>query len=188
MSGRGGGELREQWTETLAGLVVIALAAVFLVYSLSVGGVGGGRDRYEVIARFGDVGSLAPGADVTVAGVKVGTVSRITLDPKNYLAVTHLSVDRTVKLPADSTAKITSAGLLGGALVSIAPGGAPDDLKPGGEIQNTQGSVDLFGLIGQFINKPSDSGSSAAAGGAPTPGAPAPAAKAGNSAAALPEF
>ena len=146
--------MREQWAETGMGLVIIALAAAFLAYSLSVGGVGRQRDGYELTAKFGEAGSLAPGASVSVAGVKVGTVSKITLDPKTYLAVAHLNLDSTVKLPADSTAKITSDSLLGGVHVAIAPGGALDDLKPGGEIENTQGAVDLFGLIGQVIRPP----------------------------------
>jgi phospholipid/cholesterol/gamma-HCH transport system substrate-binding protein len=143
--------MREQWAETGMGVAVIAVAASFLVYSLSVGGVGRTRGAYDVTARFGEAGSLAPGAAVSVAGVKVGTVSQITLDPKTYMAVARLSLDPTVKLPSDSTAKITSDGLLGGAHVAIAPGGAPETLKPGGEIENTQGAVDLFGLIGQVI-------------------------------------
>ena len=54
-------------------------------------------------------------------------------------------------LPADSTAKITSDSLLGGVHVAIGAGGAAEDLKPGGEIENTQGAVDLFGLIGQAV-------------------------------------
>src|SRR5678815_5579324 len=143
--------MREQWAETGMGVAVIAVAASFLVYSLSVGGVGRTRGAYDVTARFGEAGSLAPGAAVSVAGVKVGTVSQITLDPKTYMAVARLSLDPTVKLPSDSTAKITTDGLLGGAHVAIAPGGAPENLEPGGEIENTQGAVDLFGLIGQVI-------------------------------------
>jgi phospholipid/cholesterol/gamma-HCH transport system substrate-binding protein len=143
--------LREQWAETLMGLLVLVLAAGFLVYSLSVGGMGRKPGGYEVTASFGQVGSLAPGASVSVAGVKVGTVSDIRLDPKTYLAVTRLKLDPNVKLPSDSTAKITSDSLLGGVHVAIAPGGALDDLKPGGEIDNTQGAVDLFGLIGSVI-------------------------------------
>jgi phospholipid/cholesterol/gamma-HCH transport system substrate-binding protein len=143
--------VREQWAETGMGVAVIAVAAGFLIYSLSVGGVGSTRGGYDVTARFGEAGSLAPGATVSVAGVKVGTVSRVTLDPKSFMAVARLSLDPTVKLPSDSTAKITSDGLLGGVHVAIAPGAAPDDLKPGGEIENTQGAVDLFGLIGQVM-------------------------------------
>jgi phospholipid/cholesterol/gamma-HCH transport system substrate-binding protein len=143
--------MREQWAETGMGLAVIAVAASFLIYSLSVGGVGKMRGSYDVTARFGEAGSLAPGAAVSVAGVKVGTVSKISLDPKSYMAVARLSLDPTVKLPSDSTAKITSDSLLGGAHVAIAPGASPENIKPGGEIENTQGAVDLFGLIGQVM-------------------------------------
>uniref|UniRef100_B0SZH0 Mammalian cell entry related domain protein n=1 Tax=Caulobacter sp. (strain K31) TaxID=366602 RepID=B0SZH0_CAUSK len=143
--------MREQWAETAMGVVVLALTAGFLTYSLSVGGVHSKSGNYEISAKFGEAGSLAPGASVTVAGVKVGTVSKVVLEPKTYLAVAKLSIDPTVKLPADSTAKITSDGLLGGAHVAIAPGASLDDLKPGGEIENTQGAVDIFGLIGSVI-------------------------------------
>jgi len=178
--GRAG--MREQWTETLAGLAVVVIAAVFLVYSLKVGEVGHKSGQYELTARFGEVGSLAPGAAVRVAGVKVGTVSRIDLDPKTYLAVTHLSLDGGVKLPADSTAKITSDGLLGGAHVAIAPGGAMSDLKPGSEIENTQGAVDLFSLIGQVIRP------QPAAAAAPEPAPAAAPAAAAAKADGLPDF
>ena len=157
------------------GVVVLALAAGFLTYSLSVGGVATKRGEYEISAKFGEAGSLAPGAAVSVAGVKVGTVSQISLDPKTYLAVTRLSLDPNVKLPSDSTAKITSDGLLGGAHIAIAPGAALDDLKPGGEIENTQGAVDIFGLIGSVI-RPQGGGSgggSSDAAATPTPTNPA---------------
>ena len=154
--------MREQWAETGMGVAVIAVAASFLIYSLSVSGVGKMRGAYDVTARFGEAGSLAPGAAVSVAGVKVGTVSQVTLDPKTYMAVTRLSLDPAVKLPSDSTAKITSDGLLGGVHVAIAPGGSADALKPGGEIENTQGAVDLFGLIGQVM-RPQPPGSAPAA-------------------------
>ena len=143
-------QAREQWAEAGVGALVLAAAAAFLIYAL--GHVGGGSGGgYPLLARFGEAGSLAPGADVRLAGVKIGTVSKIELDPKTFLAKTTLSIDPTVKLPADSTVKITSDGLLGGQHVSIAPGGAPEDLKPGAEFANTQGAVDLFGLIGQAI-------------------------------------
>jgi phospholipid/cholesterol/gamma-HCH transport system substrate-binding protein len=160
--------LREQWAETAMGVVVLALAAGFLTYSLSVGGVHSKRGNYEISAKFGEAGSLAPGAAVSVAGVKVGTVSQVTLEPKTYLAIAKLSIDPTVKLPADSTAKITSDGLLGGAHIAIAPGAALEDLKAGGEIENTQGAVDLFGLIGSVI-RPQGGGGEAAASSSSTP-------------------
>jgi phospholipid/cholesterol/gamma-HCH transport system substrate-binding protein len=97
-------------------------------------------------------------------------VTSLKLDPKTYLADAELSLDPTVKIPSDSTAKITSDGLLGGSHVAIEPGGAPDNLKGGDEIQNTQGAVDLFGMIGQFLRPQTPAASSAA----PSPGAAPP--------------
>ncbi len=143
--------MRGQWAETLLGLVVLVVAGAFLAYGLDVGGFGRPSRGYVLNARFGQVGALASGASVRVAGVKVGTVSAVTLDPTTYLALVRLSIDQAVRLPADSTAKITSDGLLGGVHVAISPGGAPEYLKANGEIENTQGAVDLFGLIGQVM-------------------------------------
>jgi phospholipid/cholesterol/gamma-HCH transport system substrate-binding protein len=140
------------------GAVVLVAAGVFFAYALSAGGKSMGASGYEVSAKFGQVGALEPGADIRVAGVKVGTVSSITLDPKTFLAIARFELDPAVKLPSDSTAKITSDGLLGGEHVAIEPGGAPDNLKPGGEIQNTQGAVDLFSLVGQVLRPQTPAG------------------------------
>ncbi len=158
---------KEQWAETGMGAVVLIAAAGFLAYSLTAGGPRQAHG-YAVEARFGQVGALAPGANVSVAGVKVGTVTSIDLDPKSYMAVVRLDLDPKVPLPADSTAKITSDGLLGGAHVVIEPGGAPGNLKAGGQIENTQGAVDLFGLVGQMLRP-----QPAAASGSPASSAPA---------------
>jgi phospholipid/cholesterol/gamma-HCH transport system substrate-binding protein len=141
---------REQWVETGVGAVVLVVAASFLFYSLTAAGPGRGHG-YAISAKFGQVGALAPGANVSVAGVKVGTVTTIDLDPKTYQAIVRLDLDSKIPLPADSTAKITSDGLLGGAHIAIEPGGSTENLKPGGEIANTQGAVDLFGLVGQML-------------------------------------
>ena len=160
--------MRTHWGETAMGFLVLVLAGLFLVYSLGVAKAGSGVGGYEVTAKFGDAGGLAPGAKVSVSGVKVGTVSSISLDPKSYLAIAHLAIGGDVKLPSDSTAKITSDGLLGGQHIVITPGGAEDNIKPGDEIANTQGAVDLFGLIGQFLRPQSGD-----AKGADKPAAPA---------------
>lgn len=150
-----------QWAETGLGAVVILAAAAFLAYSLTAGGRVGGHG-YEVRAKFGEVGSLAPGAVVSVAGVKIGTVSNVKLDPKTFLATATFDLDPAVPLPTDSTAKIVSDGLLGGAHVAIEPGAATQTLKGGGEIENTQGAVDLFGLIGQMLRPQASAGAGAA--------------------------
>ena len=136
--------------ETLIGAIVVAVAVSFLYFgytSTSQGTIAG----YEVTAKFGQVDGLAVGTDVRISGIKVGTVSSLSLDPKNYLAIAHLSIDRGVQLPTDSSVKITSSGLLGNSYLSITPGGSEKMIPPGGQIVNTQGSVDLMGLIGRLI-------------------------------------
>lgn len=143
--------MRGQWLETCLGLLVLIAAGAFLAYVLEVADFPHAPRGYVVLARFGEVGALAPGASVRVAGVKVGTVVKVTLDPKTYMAITRLELDKTLVLPSDSTARITADGLLGGAHVAIMPGGAAENIEPGGEIENTQGAVDLFGLIGQIM-------------------------------------
>lgn len=168
---------RGQWAETGMGAVVLAAAAAFFAYALSQQTSRSGHG-YPVTARFGEVGALASGADVRLAGVKIGTVASIALDPKTFLAETRLDIDPTIKLPSDSTAKITADGLLGGSHVVITPGGAADNLKPGSEIQNTQGAVDLFGLIGQFLRPQQPAAGSPASGAAS--GAAYPAAAGGS--------
>ena len=86
-----------------------------------------------------------------MSGIKIGTVSALSLDPKTYLAVAHLSITNTVKLPDNSSIKITSSGILGNSYLSVTPGGSDKMIAPGGRIPNTQGSVDLMGLIGRMI-------------------------------------
>ena len=159
----------QTWAETAVGAVVLGVAGLFLSYALGhvvADNLGGG---YELSARFGSVGSLASGSDVRVAGVKVGQVTGVALDPKTFLAKATFRLNSGVKLPSDSTVKITTDGLLGGQYVSVQPGGASDDLKPGAEFQNVQGAVDLFGLIGQVLRP-----QPAASGNTPSP-APQPA-------------
>ena len=162
---------RQQWAETGLGAVVLVAAVGFLGYALAHAGGIGAAGGYTLKARFGEAGSLASGAAVTVAGVKVGTVSAVTLDPKTYLADATMTIDPSVKLPSDSSVKITQDSLLGGQHLAIEPGGADDMMKSGATFQNTQGAVDLFGLIGSVLrpstpDKPANGSGGAASGGA----------------------
>lgn len=161
---------REQWAETGLGAVVLVAALCFLGYALAHAGGFGGSGGYQLKARFGEVGALAPGATVSVAGVKIGSVNSVALDPKTFLADTVMTINPDVKLPTNSTVKITQDSLLGGQHLSIEPGGSVDNLKPGSTFQNTQGAVDLFGLIGQVL-RPQSGGSGGGAGGQPSAGA-----------------
>ncbi|HWA30222.1 MAG TPA: outer membrane lipid asymmetry maintenance protein MlaD [Rhizomicrobium sp.] len=136
--------------ETLIGAVVVAVAAVFLFYaytSTNSGSVSG----YEVTARFSSADGISPGTDVRLHGIKIGTVASLTLDPKTYYAIAHLSIRNDVHVPDDSAVKITSSGFLGSNYVAIQPGGSETMVAQGGELTNTQGSVDVMGLIGRAV-------------------------------------
>jgi len=136
--------------ETLIGAVVIAVAGVFLFFAYTTTDTGAVRG-YEVIARFDRVDGISVGSDVRMRGIKVGTVSKLELDPVTYFAVARMSIATRVEVPDDSVVKITSDGLLGGAYMSIEPGGSEATIKAGGEIPNTQGSIDLVSLISRAV-------------------------------------
>ena len=136
--------------ETLIGAAVIAVAAFFLVFAYSSTGAAP-VSGYDVIAKFNRADGVNVGTDVRLSGIKVGTVERMSLDPKSYNAVLTLALDNAVKLPQDSSVRITSEGLLGNQYLSIEPGSEMETIKPGGEIENTQGSIDLIGLLGKAV-------------------------------------
>jgi phospholipid/cholesterol/gamma-HCH transport system substrate-binding protein len=144
--------LKDHVAEALAGLAVIALAAWFLLFALGRTGTTG-ADSYELKARFPNASGISVGSDVRVSGLKVGSVTAQVLDPASFQAVVTLSVDSAVKLPLDSSAAITSEGLLGGSFIALVPGGDTEQLAPGDEITDTQGATDLMGLIGSVINR-----------------------------------
>ncbi|MEQ8390170.1 MAG: outer membrane lipid asymmetry maintenance protein MlaD [Thalassospira sp.] len=136
--------------ETLAGAAVIAVAVVFAGYSYSRAGLDT-VEGYELKASFNRIDGLVVGNDVRISGVKVGSVTAQDLDPNTYMAVVKMSVRSDLTLPLDSSAKIASDGLLGGKFVALEPGGDIDMIEEGGEIEYTQGSVNLEDLIGQVI-------------------------------------
>jgi phospholipid/cholesterol/gamma-HCH transport system substrate-binding protein len=142
----------------LAGMVFLALKAANLAT------FGERSDTYVVQARFDNIGGLKPRAPVRSAGVTVGRITSIKLDAKTYQGVVTMQIDSDVQFPADSSAKILTAGLLGDQYVGIEAGGDEKNLAPGGMISQTQSAVVLENLIGQFIfNKAADAGAAAGA-------------------------
>jgi len=142
--------MRRNTIETVLGGVVIVVAGFFLVFAYTSADLRR-VDGYEVTANFSSVGGLQSGSDVRISGVKVGTVTSQTLDPSSYLAVVHMSIDPSIKLPKDTVAVIASESLLGGKYMSLQPGGDPDEIKPGGRIDFTQSTPGLEQLLGQVI-------------------------------------
>ena len=139
----------ERWGETILGAIVAVVAISFFAFAAAQAGQTGGRGGYDLTARFQKVDGIAVGSDVRVSGVKVGVVRAVSLDRETYLARLTLTIDNGVHVLDESTARISTDGLLGGAYVSIEPAGM-DPLPAGGEIANTQGSVDLMTLFASF--------------------------------------
>jgi len=138
--------------EVAAGGIVLLVAAVFLVFAVTNSGRSGvSGSGLTLRAKFESIAGLAPGADVRIAGVKVGSVLDQRIDQQTFLAVLTLRLDGSLRLPTDSSAEIASEGLLGGRFVSIAPGGDERILADGGEITITQSAVSLESLLGRFI-------------------------------------
>lgn len=151
------GILRDNLIEAVVGLLVVLLAAWFIVFAWQRTG-GGMRDSIRVTALFPAANGISVGTDVKVAGLKVGSVAGQRLDPETYQAEVILAIDEDVRIPSDSSAAITAEGLLGGTYIVLLPGGSPTPLKNGDMIFDTQGSVDMMGLIGSFINRSGDAG------------------------------
>lgn len=164
--------VREHLIEALVGLLVVVVAVLFIYTAWQRTGGVRGAGAIHVTALFPNVSGIDNGADVRVAGMKIGSVESQRLDPKSYQAELTLAIDKDVHVPADSSAAITSEGILGRSYIALIPGGDPAPLKNGDTIADTQGSIDLMGMVGQFINK---SGSSGGASTAPSTPAPAPA-------------
>lgn len=158
------GVLRDNLLEAAIGLLVVLVALWFVVFAWQTTG-GGARDSIRVTALFPAANGVTVGTDVRVAGLKVGTVEAQRLDPKSYQAEVTLALDKNVGIPSDSSAAITSEGLLGGAYVALLPGGSETPLKNGDMILDTQGSIDMLGLIGSFVNRTGSEGSGSGSAG-----------------------
>ena len=136
----------------LAALVFVALKAANLT-SFSNG------DTYTLSARFDNIGGLKARAPVRSAGVVVGRVTSINLDPRTFQGVVTMEVSKGFEFPKDSSAKILTAGLLGDQYIGLEPGGDTANLAPGDVIKQTQSAVVLENLIGQFLfNKAAEAG------------------------------
>lgn len=142
--------MKRSTIETVLGAVVLFIAGFFLVFSYKTANVGA-IDGYALTADFSETGGLSVGDNVVIGGVKIGSVTAVTLNPEDYQATVHMSIDPKIKIPDDTAAAISSASLLGGKYLSLEPGGSEEMLPPGGRIAFTQAPQNLEQLLGKFI-------------------------------------
>ena len=144
--------MNKNMIETITGALVILIAGWFLMFFMKHNtGLSVERDHYGLVAKFQQADGISAGTPVKIGGVKIGVVASESLDPNTYYAIINLAVQNKVKIPTDSTVKISSDGLVGTKYVSIIPGADDNMLAAGEEIKFTQSSINLETLIGQMI-------------------------------------
>ena len=143
--------------------VLLGFAALlFLTTQLPASGLkfGGAKVGYHVTAEFDDVGDLKVGSPVTMSGVRLGEVSAIRFDPKDYKAVVTMRFNpQYSQIPDDSYASIQTQGLLGGKYIGLSPGGSETYLKDGSRIDQTQSAIVLESIINKFFASYASKGS-----------------------------
>ena len=138
-------------TEVLVGAAVLAVAIGFFVYAGQTAGLSRDGSVYELEASFRNAEGISVGTEVRMAGVRVGTVTGMTLDEATFRAEMTFTVREGIALPDDSAVSISSEGLLGGSFLEVIPGGSPFTLEPGDAILDTQSAVSLITLLMRFV-------------------------------------
>ncbi|RYE05714.1 MAG: outer membrane lipid asymmetry maintenance protein MlaD [Rickettsiaceae bacterium] len=137
--------------ETTVGFAVIAIAILFLTFAYKSGYPNQMKESYLVRARFQSIEGISEGTDVMTAGIKIGTVQKLTLDEDNFTAILNLALNKDVKLPKDSKFIIATSGILGGKHIAVNPGGDEENLTQNDITTNTQSSVNLEELISKLM-------------------------------------
>ena len=145
--------MKDNVAETLIGALVLAVSAGFLLFMSQSSGLSSGGSNYNLKARFQSAEGIIVGSDVRLAGVKIGSVTSMELDPVTYLAETTISVQDSVRIPDDSQVGVATEGLLGGAFIEISAGASEFMLNEGDEIVDTQSAVSLLSLLLRFATQ-----------------------------------
>lgn len=146
--------MQSRTVEIWVGLFIAAGMAALFMLAMQVSNltVVSNDAGYEVTAKFENISGLKVRSPVTMAGVRIGRVTHIGFDPRTFEAVVTMNISNQYnQLPADTSASIFTAGLLGEQYVGLEPGGEMEVLKDGSEIMLTQSALILEQLIGQFL-------------------------------------
>ena len=132
--------------------VLIGIVCVgYLTFKLGKMELIGSSDHYTVYARFLSVTGLKNGANVEMAGVQVGQVDSINLDPERLVALVGLKIRNEIVLSDDTIASVKTEGLIGDKYIKLSPGGSDDLLKQGAMISDTESALDIEELVSRFV-------------------------------------
>ena len=144
--------MRNRSADMLAGIFVIIGLVCMGYLAIKLGKMEVlGNNGYTVYARFTSIAGLRSGADIEIAGVRVGRVAAISLDQTRDMALVSLHVNNGVELYDDALASVRTSGLIGDKYILLSPGGSGDPLKDGDEVSDTESALDLESMIGKFI-------------------------------------
>lgn len=152
--------MKMRTVEITVGAFMIAGILALLMLALQVSGLGDFFEEergYKIKAEFANIGGLKPRAKVSVAGVVVGRVLKVELDPKSFNAEALIVIDPKKlpeKLPVDTRASIMTSGLLGDNYIALTPGFSETDFLQNGSIisqNNTDSAIVLEQLISKFV-------------------------------------
>ena len=147
--------MKNNIVETIMGAIVLVVTGSFLYFAFN-HSKASSSDGYILTAKFDKIDGLSIGGDIKISGINVGVITGYSLDPDTFLAVVEMKINSSIRLPDDTFAKITSEGLLGGNYLVLDPGGSDEYLENGGEITETQGSVDFLRLLDKFAGGSDD--------------------------------
>ncbi|MBC8463571.1 MAG: outer membrane lipid asymmetry maintenance protein MlaD [Deltaproteobacteria bacterium] len=138
--------------ETMVGLFVLAGIICVSYLAIKLGKMELiGDNYYSLQARFESVSGLNAGAEVELAGVKIGKVESIALDTDLKVAIANMRIRKGVELTDDVIASIKTSGLIGDKYINLSPGGSDEILKPGDSIVETESAIDIEALISKYV-------------------------------------
>jgi|APGre2960657505_1045072.scaffolds.fasta_scaffold230309_1 phospholipid/cholesterol/gamma-HCH transport system substrate-binding protein len=138
--------------QLIVGIFVIFGIASFTYLAVNLAGVSFTQQQgYTLIARFDSISGLQAGAVVEAAGVRIGTVSAVELDPINYKAIVTLRINQEVPVQEDAIASIRTQGIIGEKFIKISPGGFEELLTDGMVISETEDAISIEELVSKYI-------------------------------------
>ncbi|WP_341763592.1 outer membrane lipid asymmetry maintenance protein MlaD [Candidatus Tisiphia endosymbiont of Beris chalybata] len=143
--------MKQHFIETVVGFTVIIIALMFFSFAYRIGSFSKAEKGYNLTASFQNAEGIITGSDVMLAGVKIGSVTNITLDKISFFALLTINIKNEIKLPKDTSLAIVTSGLLGGKYIAVTPGLSDETLASNEQIKYTQSSVSIEAIIGKLI-------------------------------------
>ena len=142
--------MRYSLIEILMGAIVLITAVCFLVVGMqSINN--NQKNGYIISLVFGSSAGLKNGDNVKISGINVGKIINLELNVENFNAMVNIKLNNKIKIPDDSSARITSSSLLGGNFVDIIPGSSETFMNPKDIIYDTNDAVSFSDMLGKVI-------------------------------------